>query len=91
MRHARIGDLTQITQLLEEIRNIEMLKEKQPTHFYFKGKNVIHFHIDDNEIFADIGNMRFKVNIPVDADQVDRIKAKIKEYMGEIYPARNST
>ena len=89
VRHAKIGDLTQINQLLQEIRNIKMLREKQPTHFYYKGKNVIHFHIDNNEIFADIGNMRFKINIPVDTDQVDRIKTKINEYMDEIYPARN--
>jgi len=58
MRHANIKDLSQHALLLEKIRIIPGVTEKTPGHFYYKGRNVIHFHINETELYADIGEQR---------------------------------
>ncbi len=88
VRHARIEELSQISELIQEIRNMENIREKQPSHFYYKGKNIIHFHMDNSDIFADIGNKRIKIDIPLNAIQIDKIKTEIKTYELEIASAR---
>lgn len=56
MQHATVEDLEKVDQLIIAIRAIDGLKERQVGHFYYRGKNVIHFHEDKGVIYADIGN-----------------------------------
>lgn len=62
MRHAKPEDLIQISDLLASVRRITNIKERTPCHFYFKGVNVLHFHIDGERLFADVGTMRIDVS-----------------------------
>jgi|GEM_PF-1491533 hypothetical protein len=84
MRHARPDDLENINSLMKELRNIAGIREKQTGHLYFKGKNVIHFHMDQDDIYADIGDSRIKLTFPVDKDQSAVIVEKVRHYMFEI-------
>lgn len=84
MRHARSDELDSIHVLIGELRNIDGIREKHAGHFYFKGKNVIHFHYDLGTIYADIGDSRIKITSPVDTDQVAGILHTVRLYMGEI-------
>ena len=62
MKHATIEQLTPISDLLEEVRKIHGMKEKTQGHFYVKNRNVLHFHTDSGEIYADIGDIRILVS-----------------------------
>lgn len=61
MKHAKLEDLVTIGNILEQIRSIEGLTEKTPGHFYFRGRNVLHFHTDSGEIYADICDERLRI------------------------------
>jgi hypothetical protein len=62
MRHAKAGDLSGIAPLLGRIRKIKGVREKGTAHFYFRGRSVIHFHVDeDGAVYADVGDMRMCV------------------------------
>jgi hypothetical protein len=54
MRHARPDDLERLMPLLEQLRTIDALKEKSPGSFYRKSKGFLHFHIDGDDVFADV-------------------------------------
>jgi hypothetical protein len=54
MRHARADDLGRLTSLLTELRAIEALVEKRPGTFYRRSKGFLHFHIDGDDVFADV-------------------------------------
>ena len=84
VRHAKIEDLSNIEPLLVKIRNVRNLKEKQPGHFYFKGKNIVHFHADNSTLFVDIGDSRTKISGSSDPGEIDDIIRKILEYMDEV-------
>lgn len=77
MRHARVADLDKYRPLVERIRSLPEIKEKTPTHFYYKGKNVIHFHTDGNQTYADIGSLR----ILVIENNYDKILDIVSAYM----------
>ncbi|MCY0851914.1 MAG: hypothetical protein OWQ34_04165 [Thermoplasma acidophilum] len=78
MRHARIEDLKDHGALLESLRMIGGIKEKAPGHFYYRGKNVIHFHTDGNAIFADVGNERVRVSEENYADIIQIVISHIR-------------
>jgi hypothetical protein len=62
MRHAKAGDLADIAPLLDKIRSIRGVREKRTAHFYFRGRSVIHFHVDESGgVYADIGDTRMRV------------------------------
>jgi len=84
VKHAKPEDLENIESLLMQIRTINNLKEKQLGHFYFKGINIVHFHIDNSRIFIDIGDSRTEIVFTGDVIQMDNILIKIKEYMQEV-------
>jgi hypothetical protein len=54
MRHARADDLTRCGPLLDDLRTIDGLVEKTPGSFYRKSKGFLHFHIDGDDVFADV-------------------------------------
>jgi hypothetical protein len=86
MKHANSDDLKSVDQLLEKVRKIQGIVEKQPGHFYHKGKNVLHFHEEHGSLFADIGDERMKVSEFLYSE----IVKKVEIYISEIKLARDS-
>ncbi len=85
MKHATSDDLKNIGQLLEEIRKMHGIAEKVPGHFYFAGKNVLHFHEDHGSIYADIGEARVKVT----ESSYSEIMKRVEIYISEVKLARS--
>jgi hypothetical protein len=54
MRHASAQTLQRLSDLLDQIRLREGLKEKKLGIFYRKSKSFLHFHEDPAGIFADL-------------------------------------
>ncbi len=54
MRHARAEDLERLAGLLAELRSLHRLKERTPGSFYLRGAGFLHFHIDGDEVWADV-------------------------------------
>ena len=80
MRHAKPEDIVSVSGLLGRVRIIEGIREKTPAHFYFRGTNVLHFHVDDGIIYCDIGTKRLKVG----PESFDMIISSVMEMMKEI-------
>ena len=70
MRHARPDDLEPLAPLLEQIRALPGVVEKTPGSFYRRSKGFLHFHIDGNDVYAD-------VRLALDAD-FTRVRATTK-------------
>ncbi len=89
MKHVQPKDLESISNLLQVISHIKGIKVRQPGHFYYRGRNVLHFHEHMGVIYADIGKMRIKV----EDSTKEKIFNEVKRYMAEIEiakPSRNS-
>jgi hypothetical protein len=54
MRHSREGDLDPIEPTLAQIRAIGGLKEKKQGTFYKGSSGFLHFHVDGDDIYADV-------------------------------------
>jgi hypothetical protein len=55
MKHAGTEALRQLSDLLEQIRQRQGLKEKKLGIFFCKSKAFLHFHEDPAGLFADVG------------------------------------
>jgi len=68
MAHCKPEHLTDLANLLEQIRTLE-LKEKSLGCFYLKGKGVLHFHISKERRYAHVwsGKSWQEVDIPTPA------------------------
>ncbi|WP_393971989.1 hypothetical protein OXIME_000586 [Oxyplasma meridianum] len=88
MRHASVDEVERIQIILKELRNIDGIRENQIGHFYFKGKNVIHFHTHQDDIYADIGDTRIKLTLPMDTVQIAEILNNVNQYMIKIAEER---
>jgi hypothetical protein len=66
MKHAGVGALEALSEVLEGLRRRTALVEKRPGIFYVRGKAFLHFHEDPAGIFADLRDhgewRRFPVN-----------------------------
>jgi hypothetical protein len=66
MKHASAESLHQLSDLLDQIRQRQGLKEKKLGIFYCKSKSFLHFHEDPAGLFADISSggqfRRYPVN-----------------------------
>jgi hypothetical protein len=66
MKHAGAATLQQLSDLLDQIRQRQPLKEKKLGIFYLKSKSFLHFHEDPAGLFADISSgdefRRYPVN-----------------------------
>jgi hypothetical protein len=66
MKHAGGETLRQLSDLLDQIRQRQGLKEKKLGIFYRKSKSFLHFHEDPAGVFADMSSdghfHRFPVN-----------------------------
>jgi hypothetical protein len=54
MRHARQDDLEPLAPLLEQLRALDGLVERTPGSFYRKSSGFLHFHVDGDDVFADV-------------------------------------
>jgi hypothetical protein len=54
VRHARADDLARLEPLLEQLRALDGLVERTPGAFYRKSKGFLHFHIDGDDVYADV-------------------------------------
>ncbi len=85
MKHASPAALDQLEDLLEDLRKLAPLKEKQRGIFYLKGKAYLHFHEDPEGLFADLREgvefKRFPVN---NAAQCARLLRAASKYLGNL-------
>ncbi len=86
MAHATPEDLSALTPLLRQLREVKGLSEKKPGTYYYKGNAFIHFHISDGLIDADIkkvpgtGFDRFAVSTPEQQRKlVDEAKKRVRK------------
>jgi hypothetical protein len=54
VRHARDEDLDRIEPLLEQLRTIAGLTEKNRGVFYRRSRACLHFHADGEDTYADV-------------------------------------
>jgi hypothetical protein len=54
MKHATSASLDRINALLDEIRGFDELREKSRGVFYLKSRAFLHFHEDDETMYADV-------------------------------------
>jgi hypothetical protein len=54
MRHASSEDLEAIAELVAALRGMDGLREKSPGVFYRRSKAFLHFHVDGDDLFADV-------------------------------------
>ncbi len=61
MKHAKPEQLNYIAvEICSQVRLFPHIFERIPCHFYYRGKNILHFHEDKGNIYADIGDKRLK-------------------------------
>jgi hypothetical protein len=54
VRHPRDGELDQMVPVLEQLRGIGGLVERTTGVFYRRSKAFLHFHVDDDDFYADV-------------------------------------
>ncbi len=54
MRHARDEDLGRIEPLLQQLRGLDGLTEKNRGVFYRRSRAFLHFHADGDDTYADL-------------------------------------
>lgn len=54
MKHAGASALESLSALLDQLRDIAVLKERRPGIFYFKSAAFLHFHEDPSGLYADL-------------------------------------
>jgi hypothetical protein len=54
VRHLRPERIDELAGLLAQLRSIDALQERTPGHFYFRSRGFLHFHEDDDAIYADV-------------------------------------
>jgi hypothetical protein len=82
MRHASEETLLRLTPLLERLRTIDGLVEKQPGVFYRRSRAFLHFHEDPEGIFADV-RLRFE-------DPFTRLAVTTRKQQSELFNAVNA-
>lgn len=69
MKHASCSELKAISDLITRIRAFEGIREKSPCHFYYRNRNVLHFHTDSGLLYADLGERRISLGETVNPDK----------------------
>jgi hypothetical protein len=54
VRHATDEDLDRLSGLLTTLRGLDGLREKSRGTFYRRGRALLHFHADGDDLFADV-------------------------------------
>ncbi len=54
MRHPRAGELDRLDGMLGALRALDGLTERSPAVFYRRSKAFLHFHLDGDDVFADV-------------------------------------
>ena len=84
MRRAGSATLARISPLLEDLRSRTVLREVRPGVFTLQSRAFIHFHDDDDGIFADVRLAEAFVRMPVtsrseQADLLEAAQGKVRE------------
>ncbi|HLH86398.1 MAG TPA: hypothetical protein VKU79_06010 [Thermoplasmataceae archaeon] len=82
MHHAKREELEPLAPLLETIRGIKEIKEPTFGHFYHKGKGILHFHVDEGKIYADLLDERILI-VPGGLERQDYVIRKIMEIVSK--------
>jgi hypothetical protein len=69
VRHARDEDLDRIEPLLEQLRAVDGLTEKNRGVFYRRSRACLHFHADGDDTYADVR---------LAGDEFERVRATTK-------------
>jgi hypothetical protein len=69
MKHAGGQALTQLSELLQQLRQRTGLRERKTGIFYRKSKSFLHFHEDPAGLFADLAIGADFARYPVDTPQ----------------------
>lgn len=95
MAHCPPEKLSDLSELLQQIRNLPGLKEKQTGIFYYKGKGFLHFHSKDHRRWADVRDGA-DWGEPIDLDwhpntetQAAFLAEVIRRLAGLVNPAQN--
>ena len=73
MRHARSEDLTPLAPLLDRLRAVDVLTERNPGTFYRGSRAFLHFHVDPAGLFADVRPVDGWERLPVDTPEQQRV------------------
>ena len=82
MKHASAGSPDGLKHLLEQIRAVGSLKEKQRRIFYLGSKAFLHFHKDPEGMYADVkvGAAFRRLRVTTKAEQRALLQALRREY-----------
>jgi hypothetical protein len=78
MRHITPGRLADIDDLLADLRRVDGLQERSPGIFYVRSRAFLHFHEDDDDIYADVR---------LDGDGFDRRRVTTRREQTELVGA----
>jgi hypothetical protein len=54
VRHPRDGELDHMVPVFEQLRGMDGLVERKTGVFYRRSKAFLHFHVDDDDVYADV-------------------------------------
>ena len=77
VRHARPDDLERLGPLLAQVRSFDALKERTPGSFYKGSAGFLHFHIDGNDVYADVkldGSTFDRTRVTTKAEQAKLVR-----------------
>jgi hypothetical protein len=78
VRHPRDGELDRIERLLVQLRTLDGLTEKGRGVFYRRSRAFLHFHVDGDDIYADLR---------LAGDDFDRTRATTKAEQKALFAA----
>jgi hypothetical protein len=84
MKHATAASLSQLKDLIADLRKLPGVTERRPGIFYARGRALLHFHEDSTGLFADIkGTDDWKrVAVNTEAERAAMLKLAAKTLHG---------
>jgi hypothetical protein len=73
MKHATVTALNGLTDLLDQIRAKEGIRERKLGVFYRKSKSLLHFHEDPTGVFADLSTGEIYERYPVNTKKERKV------------------
>jgi hypothetical protein len=84
VRHATPADLDPLSGLLADLRRLDGLKERTPGSFYVKSRGFLHFHVDGDDLYADVklDGVSFDRRRVTSPQEQQRLLATIRSTLG---------
>ena len=80
MRHVTATDLDRLEPLLDQLRRMGALRERNRGVFTCKSRAFLHFHADGDDLFADIGfDDEFERHRVTTADERNQLLTAIRQ------------